>query len=92
VVEDEDGIRSLIASVLRGRQYEVVEAASASAALQCLSAGHYDLIVLDLMLGSVSGGTSSMSSRNEVSASECAFSSSQRGTPRPTSFGDGAGG
>lgn len=55
VVEDEDAIRKVISVTLRGRDYHVVEASSVSQAVERLSDGPYDLVVLDLMLGSASG-------------------------------------
>lgn len=55
VVEDEDAIRRLVSATLRSRQYEVAEVPSVAEALVRLTEGPYDLVVLDLMLGGVSG-------------------------------------
>lgn len=55
VVEDDPSIRRLVLVVLDGEGHETAGAASAREALTRLSESVYDLIVLDLMLGPISG-------------------------------------
>jgi two-component system response regulator ResD len=55
VVEDEPRIRQLVRMVLEGESHEADEAESGAQALERLSERGYDLVVLDLMLGRVSG-------------------------------------
>lgn len=55
VVEDDDEIRGLIVRILSMGGYEVAEAASGTQALAKLKEKGFDLVVLDLMLGSTSG-------------------------------------
>ncbi len=54
-VEDDPRIRQLVALVLEADGHEVDEAESGAEALERLSARPYDLVVLDLMLGRISG-------------------------------------
>jgi DNA-binding response OmpR family regulator len=55
VVEDDPHVRHLVQVVLGGEGHETESAGSGSEALEELSEHAYDLIVLDLMLGRVSG-------------------------------------
>jgi DNA-binding response OmpR family regulator len=55
VVEDDPHVRHLVQVVLSGEGHETESAGSGSEALEELSQEAYDLIVLDLMLGRVSG-------------------------------------
>ncbi|MGH2738582.1 MAG: response regulator transcription factor, partial [Actinomycetota bacterium] len=55
VVEDDPHVRHLVQVVLGGEGHETESAGSGSEALEELSENGYDLIVLDLMLGRVSG-------------------------------------
>ncbi len=55
VVEDEQSIRELVAQVLSLSGHEVVQARTGDEALARLAEGGYALVVLDLMLGPVSG-------------------------------------
>lgn len=55
VVEDEEAIRDLVRLVLGRDGHEADGAASGGEALEKLSGGDYDLVILDLMLGRVSG-------------------------------------
>ncbi len=54
VVENDDGLRHLVAHVLRRNGYAVLEAASGEAALESLDAS-LDLVVSDVVMGEVSG-------------------------------------
>ena len=54
VVENDDGLRHLVAHVLRRNGYAVLEAASGEAALESLDAA-IDLVVSDVVMGEVSG-------------------------------------
>jgi DNA-binding response OmpR family regulator len=55
VVEDDPHVRHLVQVVLGAEGHEMDDAGSGSEALERLSEKGYDLIVLDLMLGRVSG-------------------------------------
>jgi DNA-binding response OmpR family regulator len=55
VVEDEETIRDLVQILLQGAGHQADQAASGSEALERLSEEPYDLVVLDLMLGRISG-------------------------------------
>lgn len=55
IVDDEPGIRSLVAAYLRQEQYTVYEAEDGPAALKAARAFRPDLIVLDLMLPGIDG-------------------------------------
>ena len=55
VVEDEAPIRKLIRASLDPNKYRVVEAESGEEALQLLTGEQFDLLVLDLRLGAMSG-------------------------------------
>lgn len=55
VVEDEESIRHLVIVLLESTGHEAEGAASGAEALERLSDSPYDLVVLDLMLGSISG-------------------------------------
>ena len=54
VVENDDGLRHLVAHVLRRNGYAVLEAASGEAALESLDAS-LDLVVSDVVMGEISG-------------------------------------
>ena len=51
VVDDEDALRFFIQETLRRAGYEVEDAASGEEAMERLRDTHYDLLMLDLMLG-----------------------------------------
>ena len=55
VVEDDQAIRDLVVRVMRGEGHDLHEAASGDEALTRLAEESYDLVILDLMLGAVSG-------------------------------------
>ena len=55
VVEDEGAIRGLLEAILRSSGHEVDEAASGEQALARLTENHYEVVVLDVMLGQMSG-------------------------------------
>jgi DNA-binding response OmpR family regulator len=55
VVEDEESIRHLVVVLLEGAGHEAEEAVSGPEALERLSERPFDLVVLDLMLGRISG-------------------------------------
>ncbi len=55
VVDDERDICEILSFNLENEGYEVEAAPSAEEALGRLSAGHYDLILLDVMMGGMSG-------------------------------------
>jgi DNA-binding response OmpR family regulator len=55
VVEDDPHVRHLVHMVLGAEAHEVDDAGSGSEGLEQLAESAYDLVVLDLMLGRVSG-------------------------------------
>lgn len=58
IVDDEEDIRELIAvTLLREEEYKILEAANGLEALQQAKTGRPDVIVLDLMLPEMDGGT-----------------------------------
>lgn len=65
LVEDEDGLRALLAKALRRAGYAVLEAASAEAALELLEQRHatVDLLATDLTLPGQGGGKLAMEVR-----------------------------
>jgi two-component system, OmpR family, response regulator ResD len=50
VVDDDDGIRRLVSTVLRRERYETEEAANGEEAIDKLDAAEYDAMFLDLMM------------------------------------------
>ena len=50
VVDDDDGIRSLVSAVLRRQHYETEEATNGKEAIEKLSDHSYDALFLDLMM------------------------------------------
>jgi PAS domain S-box-containing protein len=55
LVEDEEQLRNVLARVLRGRGYTVLEADNGQAALELLSTADVDLLLTDVVLPQVSG-------------------------------------
>lgn len=55
VVEDDDAIRELINRVLSTGGHDVISTSSGAEAITRLGERHFDLVLLDLMLGSTSG-------------------------------------
>lgn len=55
VVDDDDSIRMLVADVLRDAGYRVTALSSGEAALTACEVEKFDLILLDIMLGGISG-------------------------------------
>lgn len=55
VVDDQSDVRAMIAIVLRINHFEIVEAASAEAALQLFEQSRFDLAIVDIFLRETSG-------------------------------------
>jgi two-component system response regulator PrrA len=55
LVEDEARLRSTLVRSLQGRQFEVVEAATAAEAIAAVRGAHFDLILLDVNLPDATG-------------------------------------
>jgi DNA-binding response OmpR family regulator len=55
VVDDDAGVRGLVAAVLRRHRVDVAEAASGAEAIAHIDAEHYDAVILDLMMPGGSG-------------------------------------
>jgi CheY-like chemotaxis protein len=55
VVDDDDSIRALVARVFLRHGFEVETATDGVEAIAALDAGHYDLLLLDLMMPRIDG-------------------------------------
>lgn len=55
IVDDEDGVRSLVRMTLDSGYYEILEAQEGRQALEFARAHHPDLVLLDVMLPDMSG-------------------------------------
>lgn len=55
VVDDEDAIRTLVSRLLKRAGLDPVPASDGAAAIECLDAGPFDAMVLDLMMPRVDG-------------------------------------
>jgi len=55
IVDDDDGLRTLIARLLARHQYETCEASEGTAALRLIAEGDIDIVLLDLTLPGLSG-------------------------------------
>jgi DNA-binding response OmpR family regulator len=55
IIDDEPNLRKSLALILQRADYAVTAAESAGKALQCLEAGAYDLVFLDLMMPEING-------------------------------------
>jgi DNA-binding response OmpR family regulator len=56
VVEDDEDQRSILELVLRGANYDVVQAANGAEALKAVQSGSPDIIISDLMMPVMDGG------------------------------------
>jgi DNA-binding response OmpR family regulator len=55
IVDDEEGIRSLVRMTLDGGAYQILEARDGSQALEIARKHHPDIVLLDVMLPDISG-------------------------------------
>ena len=55
VIDDHADVRTMIAIVLRVRHFEIVEAATAAAALQAFENSSFDLAIVDIFLQGTNG-------------------------------------
>jgi DNA-binding response OmpR family regulator len=55
VIDDQADVRAMIAIVLRVRHFEIVEAATAAAALQAFENSSFDLAIVDIFLQGTNG-------------------------------------
>jgi DNA-binding response OmpR family regulator len=55
VIDDQADVRTMIAIVLRVRHFEIVEAATAAAALQAFENSRFDLAIVDIFLQGTNG-------------------------------------
>jgi DNA-binding NtrC family response regulator len=55
VVDDEKGVRAMMAIVLRVRHFEVIEAATAAAGLRAFEGGPFDAAIVDIFLADGNG-------------------------------------
>jgi CheY-like chemotaxis protein len=55
VIDDQADVRAMISIVLRVRHFEIVEAATAAAALQAFEHSSFDLAIVDIFLQGVNG-------------------------------------
>ncbi|MCK1734143.1 response regulator [Bradyrhizobium sp. 138] len=55
VIDDQKGVRAMVAIVLRVNHFEVVEAESGAAGLRAFAEGHFDAAIVDIFLGDTNG-------------------------------------
>ena len=55
VVDDQSDVRAMISIVLRVQRFEIVEAATAAAALQAFENSNFDLAIVDIFLQGTNG-------------------------------------
>ena len=55
VIDDQPDVRAMICIVLRVNHFEIVEAASAEAAMKAFEESHFDLVIVDIFLQGSSG-------------------------------------
>jgi DNA-binding NtrC family response regulator len=55
VIDDQADVRAMISIVLRVRHFEIVEAATAAAALQAFERSSFDLAIVDIFLEGTNG-------------------------------------
>lgn len=55
VIDDQSDVRTMISIVLRIQQFEIIEAASADAAMKAFGEGSYDLAIVDIFLQDSNG-------------------------------------
>jgi DNA-binding response OmpR family regulator len=55
VIDDQKGVRAMIAMVLRVNHYDVVEAESGAAGLKAFGEGAFDAAIVDIFLADTSG-------------------------------------
>jgi CheY-like chemotaxis protein len=55
IVDDEEGVRSLVRMTLESERYQILEASSASEAISMVRSHQPDLVLLDVMLPDSSG-------------------------------------
>ena len=66
IVDDEDGVRSLVKMTLDGAGYQIIEASNGTDALELARAHHPDLMLLDVMMPDLSGIEVCRALKNEV--------------------------
>jgi two-component system alkaline phosphatase synthesis response regulator PhoP len=69
IVDDEDGVRSLVRMTLDGAGYRILEAQNGSQALELARQHHPDLMLLDVMMPDQSGIDVCRELKNEVDTS-----------------------
>jgi CheY-like chemotaxis protein len=55
IADDDDSIRRLMSKILRRAGFETTEVADGQEAIECLSRGRFDALVLDIMMPRVDG-------------------------------------
>jgi DNA-binding response OmpR family regulator len=55
VVDDQSDVRTMISIVLRINQFEIIEAASAAAAVKLFEESSFDLAIVDIFLQGTNG-------------------------------------
>ncbi len=55
VIDDQSDVRAMISIVLRVQRFEIVEAATAAAALQAFEDSNFDLAIVDIFLHGTNG-------------------------------------
>jgi two-component system cell cycle sensor histidine kinase/response regulator CckA len=90
LVEDEDGVRHLLANILDRNGFAVSSAPSAEAALEMLGTASFDVLLTDVMLPGMSGPELARRVRKEFPAMRVLFMSGYTGdsVPDVAEFGD----
>ena len=55
VIDDQNDVRAVISMVLQVNSFDVVEAATASAGLKAFEDGHFDVVIVDILLDDAMG-------------------------------------
>ena len=55
VIDDQNDVRAVISMVLQVNSFDVVEAATASAGLKAFEDGHFDVVIVDILLEDAMG-------------------------------------
>lgn len=55
VIDDQNDVRAVISMVLQVNSFDVVEAATAAAGLKAFEDGHFDVVIVDILLDDAMG-------------------------------------
>jgi len=71
VIDDQPDVRTMISLVLRINQFEIVEAATAKAALKSFEEASFDLAIVDIFLQGANGSDLISTMREQRCANRC---------------------